>query len=115
MNIHTPKSDRSAAIRALNDAFRTSFVGGSLMVTAAFTALPTDVKATALQRVRTFNDFDEDNDPYNEHDMGFFAEGGESMMWKIDYYAPDMMHGSDNPSDANNTRRVLTIMLASDY
>ena len=106
---------KTDAIRALNDHSRVTFTGCAIVVTSAFQALATDVKARALQKVRSFFDFDEDNDPHHEHDMGFFDESGERFFWKFDYYAPDMEHGSDNPADVEKTRRVLTIGLASDY
>ena len=47
--------------------------------------------------------------------MAFFEEGGERYFFKIDYYAPNMSEGSDDPADPSKTRRVLTIGLASDY
>ena len=106
---------QSARIRALNDELRTTFTGGRVVVTAAFQALDTDLQARALQRVRAFNDFDRGNDPHHEHDMAFFEEGGERFFFKIDYYAPDMQHGSDDPADPAKTCRVLTVGLASDY
>ena len=93
-------------ISLLNDTFRTTFVGGKVMMTAAVDALPVDVKANVLQRVRSFSEFDADNDPHHEHDFGIF---------KIDYYSPDMQGGSEDPADPEKTTRVLTIMFASDY
>ncbi len=35
-------------------------------------ALPSDVKATAIRKVATFDDFTLDNDPSGEHDFGDF-------------------------------------------
>ena len=106
------KTDR---IRAINDQCRATFLGCAVIVTAAFAALPAELKAKALRAVRTFQDFHDGNDPYHEHDCASLTVDGEVFMFKFDYYAPDMRHGSDDPSDIEKTRRVLTIMLASDY
>lgn len=65
--------------------------------------------------MRAFDNFDDANDPYHEHDFASLTSDGETFLFKFDYYAPDMRHGSDDPSDIDKTRRVLTIMLASDY
>ncbi len=62
-----------------------------------------------------FDSFTEDNDPHGEHDFGAFEHAGQRIFWKIDYYAPDMEHGSENPADPQQTVRVLTIMLAREY
>ncbi len=62
-----------------------------------------------------FDSFTEDNDPHGKHDFGAFEHEGKRVFWKIDYYAPDMEHGSENPADPKQTVRVLTIMLASEY
>ena len=59
--------------------------------------------------------FTPDNDPHGERDFGVFEHNGERISWKIYYYAPDMEHGSEDPSDPAQTVRVLTIMLASEY
>ena len=102
-------------IAQLNDAFRTTFAGGKVMVTASVQALPTDVMAQALGTVRRFNEFDEDNDPHEEHDFGSFELAEQTFFFKIDYYDKDMEHGSEDPADPAKTTRVLTLMLAEDY
>jgi hypothetical protein len=56
-------------IRALNDAFRTTFTGGKVLLTAGVNALPPNVKAVVIRYVATFSDFNEDNDPHGEHDF----------------------------------------------
>jgi Protein of unknown function (DUF3768) len=106
---------RTDLVRAINDRCRATFLGCTVVVTAAFDNLPGDLKARVLSDVRTFQDFDDGNDPYHEHDFAAFSIDGQAFMFKFDYYAPDMRHGSDDPSDVDKTRRVLTIMLASDY
>jgi hypothetical protein len=44
---------KSAKIRTLNDRFRKSLPGGRVMMTAAVSALPDDVKARAIELTRT--------------------------------------------------------------
>ena len=65
--------------------------------------------------VQTFDDFSADNDPYGEHDFGALTLWGSRLFWKIDYYDLSMQMGSNDPSDPAVTRRLLTIMLASEY
>jgi hypothetical protein len=62
-----------------------------------------------------FDAFTEGDDPYGEHDFGAFDLDGTRYFWKIDYYDHDLEHGSDDPSDPEKTRRVLTIMRADKY
>ena len=50
-----------------------------------------------------------------ERDFGGFDLKGERIFFKIDYYDLALEFGSDDPSDASITRRVLTVMLAEDY
>jgi hypothetical protein len=68
-----------------------------------------------LRRVREFKHFNGDNDPHQEHDFGTFNIGGTRFFWKIDYYDRQMDAGSENPADASQTTRVLTVMLAEEY
>lgn len=105
----------TARIAEHNDVLRTTFLTGKVLMTEGIRALPEDVQSRIVEQVQTFTAFTPDNDPYGEHDFGAFAVDGHKVFWKIDYYAPDMMHGSENPADPSVTRRVLTIMLAEEY
>jgi len=102
-------------IALLNDTFRTTFVGGQVVMTAAVNELPLDVKARVILAVQAFSEFDAENDPHGEHDFGSIELNGETFFFKIDYYTADMQGGSEDPADPEKTTRVLTIMLASDY
>jgi Protein of unknown function (DUF3768) len=107
--------DNKSRIRELNDAFRTTFVGGKVMMTAGVAAMTTNELANVLSAVRAFKDFDGNDDPHKEHDFGSFDIGDSKFFWKIDYYDASMEGGSENPSDPAQTTRVLTIMFASEY
>ena len=103
-------------IAALNDLCRTAMgIGGRLVQTEGVCALPEEDQSAIREKVERFDDFTEDNDPYGERDFGAFKYKGHKIFWKIDYYAPDLVHGSDDPSDPRKTVRVLTIMLAEEY
>lgn len=102
-------------IRELNDAFRRTFVGGAVMITAGVEAMPLDHRRALLQKVRSFEAFGEDNDPHGEHDFGAVDEAGERYFWKLDYYDRTMESGSPDPADPAVTTRVLTIMRADEY
>ena len=111
----TEVTQNAERIRVLNDNFRSTFIGGQVLMTAGVSELPMDIKASALLRVKSFDEFTRDNDPYGEHDFGFFEIAEDTFYWKIDYYDADCRHGSEDPSDPQKTTRVLTIMLASEY
>ena len=57
-----------------------------------------------LTKVKEFNEFTEDNDPWREHDFGAFEHKGEKLFFKIDDY---------NGNEGYDL--VLTVMLASEY
>ena len=108
-------TNQAETIRRLNDAFRTTFRNGQVMMTRGVQALgPANLNAI-IAKVQAFNTFTPGNDPEGEHDFGAFEHGGARLLWKIDYYTPDMEHGSEDPADPAQTLRVLTIMLAEEY
>jgi hypothetical protein len=107
-----PHADR---IRMLNDNFRSTFVGGQVVMTQGVNAPPLDTKACVILAVQSFSNFTKDNNPHGEHDFGSFEIDGEFYFFKIDYYALDMDGGSEDSADPNVTTRMLTIMRADEY
>ncbi len=115
--------EHTAKIRELNDQARKQTMipifGGGVPCKTCYTqgiqALGAEAMVIIAALVRDFDKFNEDNDPHQEHDFGAFDFKNQKIFWKIDYYAHDMQHGSENPADPKETMRVLTIMLASEY
>lgn len=102
-------------IRALNDAFRTTFVGGVVCVAPGVEALDADTKRDLLAGVREFDRFEAANDPFEEHEFGELTVAGTSFFWKIDCYDRKCRRGSVDPTDPSVTTRVLTILRADEY
>ena len=110
-----PQSEHSRQIATLNDAFRTTFNGGILVLTVGIQALPEEVQVEILYKVRTFDKFTPDNDPHGEHDCGSLMVQGHRVFWKIDYCDLNMEYHSENPADPGVTNRILTVMLSGEY
>lgn len=112
----TTTSD-SKKIAHLNDLARKAMgVACRLVQTEGINALPPEDQSAIREKVEMFDALDWRNDPHGERDFGsFYHDDGSYIFWKIDYYAPDMQHGSEDPADPAQTVRVLTIMLASEY
>lgn len=108
---------KTKEIATLNDLFRTGTnpALGHWLITSGIQALAIIDQLAILQQVRSFSAFTEDNNPYGERDFGAFDHGGQRLFWKIDYYNRTLDGGSEDPSDPFKTRRVLTVMLATEY
>jgi hypothetical protein len=119
-------------IRRLNDAARKRPGLASIAnVTSGFQALADTDRLAALTAIIGFSAFWEGNDPYGEHDFGAVyhlasgqwvqdrpddtAQIATTVFWKVDCYDTTLTYGSDAPWDEGRTKRVLTIMLASEY
>ncbi len=111
----TSLSEPTLRIRALNDALRTTFRGGDVVMTAGVDALPEFIKADIVTAVQQFTAFTEDNDPWGEHDCATLTVDGHEVMFKIDYYDVAREHHSPDESDPSVTRRVLTLLFVHEY
>ena len=106
---------RAEQIARLNDTLRKTGKGGAIMVTRGVRALPDFDPLALLQALAAFDKFDADNDPHGERDFGDVEFAGESLLWKIDYYAPDLKYGSNNSADPAVTHRILTVLLPIEW
>jgi hypothetical protein len=110
----TPEQ-KTARIRALNDALLRSGRGGRIMITTGLEGLGCEKIARVLAAVAVFDNFSEDNDSYGEHDCAILRVDGLQVLFKIDYYDRTLTAHSDDPSDPAVTERVMTVMLAEEY
>ena len=119
---------RPSELAQQNDLFRQRFASvclwrgelllGRVVATAGVAALRLDRVEEAIAKIQAFSAFDEE-DPHEEHDFGAVEVGPTErptrVVWKLDLYDETFSCASPNPTDPRRTRRVLTLMLASDY
>ena len=98
-----------------NDDFRKHLSKGTLVLTCGIRSNPKEDIEAIVTKVRTFDNFDEGNDPYNEHDFGAFDYKGHKIFWKIDNYDQKFLYLSPNACNPRLTNKVLTIMYAEEY
>ena len=120
---------RAERIARLNDLARRAMgIACVVVATEGIQALPEADQSRLRELVETFDAFTPDNDPYGERDFGAIWQGLDgvwstsrpvdvavTVFWKIDAYDRELRFGSEAPADPAMTRRVLTIMLASEY
>ena len=110
-------NEKAKRIAELNDQLRTTFnpIAGRIIYTNGIAALEDNDRLQIFTLVKTFNNFTEENDPHGEHDFGRVEYDGHVAFFKFDYYDKSLRKGSPDPSDADVTERVMTILLASEY
>ena len=108
-------SNNTDRIRLLNNIFRQTFIGGQVVLTLGIRSKPEKEVAEILERVRTFNAFNKNNDIYDEQDYLSFDYKGEKIIAKIDYYDKNLQYHSPDPSDSSKTTRIMTILTASEW
>ena len=63
----TELDEQAAEIRRLNNKFRRTLVGGQVLITPGVEELSHEVKMQTILAIRSFEEFNEDNDPYGTH------------------------------------------------
>jgi hypothetical protein len=105
----------TGTIRRLNDELRQNPEKGIAVITPGVAALGPEAVKNIFRTIAVFDDFCRDNDPYGEHDAGSFEAYGETIIFKIDYFDEALSAHSPDPGDPNVTKRVITLMKASEY
>ena len=110
----------AASIRSLNDRFRQGdkSIQGEWYLTQGISQLVDDKPermANLLQKVAAFDEFDNGNDPYAEHDFGTITFQEKICFWKIDVFDHAMKYAAPDPADPKHSKRVLTIMRSEEY
>lgn len=126
-----PAVDHTAEVARLNDAARAGSLPTSRTV---FTPALADILAgdaddpgtrqlnlmlgqRAIRKLINETPIEPGNDPHGERDFGVVEFQGHKIFWKVDVYANDgtFLWGSETPWDAEQSFRVVTIMLANDW
>lgn len=131
MSAALDSAQRRERIARLNDMARQAMgVACIVVATEGFQALPDADQSRVRELIETFDAFGAGNDAHGERDFGAIYHGREGLwttrrpsagkavetvFWKIDCYDRALCFGSEDPADPAITRRVLTIMLASEY
>lgn len=109
------ETTRTATISRLNDLLRMQGIGGRIVATIGVQNLNHETRGKVIEAIRTFDNFSEGNDPHGEHDFGTVEVAGTEYFFKIDYYDPSLKYGAEDPSDPENTARIMTVMQADEY
>ena len=98
----------TANIAQRNDALRRSipviFSPNQFVLTRGIADTFENKLEDLFERIRTFDAFTPDNDPWEEHDFGPFEFCGQKVFWKIDDYDGEQ-----------GLQLVFTILLADEY
>ena len=117
-------AEETVLIAAQNDRFRQTFgadftIPGRIVCTQGVAAYGGGFQQILMVLLMQFDSFTEDNDPHGHRDFGILQVPyrGETVRvyWKIDLYDRACEYGSPAPADPNQTCRVLTLLLPSEY
>jgi len=104
-------------IRELNDTLRTTLDPklGHVVMGRQVAALHPEDLAIVIERVRTYSEFTEDNDPSSHHSYGAFEHRTIWYCFKIEYTDQNGRLGASDPADPTTTIRTLTIVALPSY
>lgn len=117
-------AETAKLIAAQNDRFRKASFGapidgpiptGQVLLTPGITKQSDTFRAAVLDAVGAYDGFNTDCDPHGWHEMGVLEIDGQTVWFKIDLYDENYEYGASDPTELRFTRRVLTVLLPSEY
>jgi hypothetical protein len=114
------------SVASLNDGFRAlaglHLIGGQqlpgmISLTSGIAMLSPVIQRSILEKVRVYQSFTKENDPWGEHDCGWFdVMGVGEIFWAIDCFADSQCEeDSPDPADPSRCYRILMVTLADEY
>ena len=110
-----PAKNQSERIRELNDAFRTTLIGGRVVLSAGVRILSECLRRRVMRTLQSSRALRSFGKPNPEHESGTFTVQDIEFYWTIDYYDSTPEFAVRDPSDQVSTKRVLTLMLSSEH
>ena len=114
-------TNHTAKVRALNDAFRRTMVGGTIILAGGVRDLPEALQTHVLAAVQAFDAFNPDHDLWGEHEAGIVEVAGTGpgantpplrVFFKIECLCPTCLMPTDDAAEPGTAIRQITIMLA---
>ena len=99
----------------LNDMLRIFHKNGEIVYSSGMSIFSNYDLFQIMRTISFYDDFNKDNNPYGEKDFGIVNFKNYKIIWKIDYYDNELKYHSSAPYDSNQTKRVMTVMLADEY
>lgn len=106
---------RTKKIRTLNDEFRRTMKGGTVVLTPGIRGLPEEDQTEILNQIKCLEDFPQTEDPNQHHGFGCVEHNARKAFFKIDCYDRKLMSASADPANEKTTHRVLTVFLGHEY
>lgn len=106
---------RVQAIATLKYELRKDGTGGSISITRGVTSIEGADREALLAALAAFDSFDLNDGPHGGRDFGDLTMWNTELLLKLDYNAPGLCFGSNDPADPAVTHRVLTIMLPEEW
>lgn len=101
--------------RELNDTFRRTGQGGVTLISMGVHELGAKAVVDIRKDIASITSFTSEDDPEGMRDFGSISHNGRLIYWMIEHYDKDISNEADDPSNPEETTRVMSIILSTEY